>query len=114
MSDRSVKILFNGIIESIDKILSYTNGVEMENFKNDPKTRDAVLMQLIVLGETASRVPAEFRKVLPEIEWGRIVRSRNIIAHDYQGVDYDIIWRIVTIYLPPLRDSLKSKLAELD
>lgn len=114
MSERSAKILFDGIIESIDKILSYTANFELEDFKNDAKTRDAVLMQLIVLGETASRVPQEFRKLLPEVEWGRIVRSRNIIAHDYQGVDYEVVWRIVTLYLPPLRESLKSKLSEIE
>jgi uncharacterized protein with HEPN domain len=112
MSERSVRILLEGMIESIKAISAYTADINLEQFLADGKTRDAVLMQLMVLGETAARVPADFRKVLPEIEWGRIVRSRNIIAHDYQGIDYEIIWRIVTIYLPPLKESLSIKLSE--
>ncbi len=113
MSERSARILFDGIIESIDTIVTYTSNMDFEQFTQDRKTRDAVLMQLIVLGETANRVPAEFKKVLPEIEWGRIIRSRNIITHEYQGVDYQVIWRIVTLYLPPLRKSIESKLNDL-
>jgi len=76
MSERSTKILFDGMLDAIDSILLYTADMDYEKFNRDKKTRDAVLMQLIVLGETANRVPADLKKILPEIEWGRIIRSR--------------------------------------
>ena len=82
MSDRSAKVLFEGMLEAIDSILLYTANMDYETFNRDRKTRDAVLMQLIVLGETANRVPADLKKILPDIEWGRIIRSRNIISHE--------------------------------
>ena len=62
----------------------------------------------MVLGETAARVPNNFRNVLPDIEWGRIIRSRNIIAHEYHGIDYEIIWKIIKVYLAALKLSLES------
>lgn len=71
------------------------------------------LMQLIVIGEAASRIPRPIRKKLPDVEWNRIVRSRNIIVHEYGDVDYEIIWRIITSYLPDLKSSLKKILLEL-
>ena len=48
------------------------------------------------------------RLYAPEIEWTRIIRSRHIVVHDYFGVDYEIIWRIVQVHLPPLRASLQT------
>jgi uncharacterized protein with HEPN domain len=109
MSDKSSRVLFEGIVRSIDTILKYTEGFSQEQFSKDQKTRDAVLMQLMVLGETANRVPAESRKILPEVEWGRIITSRHIIAHEYNGIDYDVIWRIITHYLPELKQSIEAK-----
>jgi uncharacterized protein with HEPN domain len=113
MSERNVRILFQGIIDSIETIHQYTSNQNFEQFKTDQKTRDAVLMQLMVLGENANRVPENFRKILPEVEWGRIIRSRHIIAHEYQGIDYEVIWKIITVYLPDLKQSIKDKLSEL-
>jgi uncharacterized protein with HEPN domain len=114
MSERNVRILIDGIISSIDRIFSYTNGLDYSQFRSNQMVMDAVLMQLMVLGEHANRIPKDFRKILPDIEWGRIVRSRNIIAHEYHGIDYEIIWRIVIEYLPPLKTSLETKLKELE
>jgi len=109
MSERSAKVLFDGLLDAIDSISQYTVGMDFGKFNQDKKTRDAVLMQLIVLGETANRVPADLKKILPEVEWGRIIRSINIISHEYQGIDYQIIWRIVTVYLPELKKSIQGK-----
>lgn len=113
MSERDVRLLVDTIIRSVDTIQAYIDGHTMESFVDDQKTKDAVLMQLLVLGEAANRVPQSFRDILPDIEWTRIVRSRNIIAHDYQGIDFKVIWRIVTLYLPPLKNSLDNKLRSL-
>ena len=92
MSERQPSILLSDMLDSINAILEYTNGMDFEAFLNDRKTRDAVIRNLQVLGEAANRVPKISRDGYPEIEWMRIIRSRHILVHDYAGVDYEIVF----------------------
>jgi len=108
MSERQPSILLSDMLDSIDAILEYTNGMDFEVFLGDRKTRDAVVRNLQVLGEAANRVPKISRDVYPEIEWMRIIRSRHILVHDYAGIDYEIVWRIIEVHLPPLKDALRD------
>jgi uncharacterized protein with HEPN domain len=96
------------MLEAVERIGSYTEGLDFDQFVQDHKTADAVLRNLQVLGEAAGRVPEDVRAQAPDIEWTRIIRSRHIVVHDYFGVDYEIIWRIVQVHLPPLRASLQT------
>ncbi len=108
MSERQPSILLSDMLDSIDAILEYTTGMDFEAFLGDRKTRDAVVRNLQVLGEAANRVPKISRDVYPEIEWMRIIRSRHILVHDYAGIDYEIVWRIIEVHLPPLKDALRD------
>lgn len=96
------------MLDSIAAILAYTSGMDFEAFIDDRKTRDAVIRNLQVLGEAANRISKATRDGHPEIEWMRIIRSRHILVHDYSGIDYEIVWRIVETHLPPLRDALED------
>ena len=109
MSKRNANVLVSEMQDAVESILSYTKGMNQDGFAIDKKTKDAVLRNLIVLGEAVTRLPAEFRELHPQIEWEKIARSRHVIVHDYFDVDYEIIWKIVTVYLP----DLKVKLAGL-
>lgn len=108
MSDRPSEILFSDMLDSIAAILDYSAGMSFDAFVDDRKTRDAVIRNLQVLGEAANRVPKAIREQYPEIEWMRIIRSRHILVHDYAGIDYEIVWRIIEIHLPPLKDALEN------
>lgn len=96
------------MLGSINAILDYTDGINYEAFLDDRKTRDAVIRNLQVLGEAANRVPKAARDESPEIEWMRIIRSRHILVHDYSGIDYEIVWRIIEVHLPPLQIALQA------
>ena len=91
MSKRSPSLLITDIIESGQKILSYTNGLSFEQFLLDSKTVDAVIRNFEIIGEAASRLPDEFKDKYPDIEWHRIRGLRNRIVHDYSGIDYEIV-----------------------
>ncbi|WP_353722798.1 DUF86 domain-containing protein [Dyadobacter sp. 676] len=103
MSDRPSGILLSDMLDSISAILDYSAGMSFHAFMEDRKTRDAVIRNLQVLGEAANRVPKRVREQHPEIEWMRIIRSRHILVHNYAGVDYEIVWRIIEVHLPPLQ-----------
>jgi uncharacterized protein with HEPN domain len=110
MSERPAHVLLADMLEAVERILAYTDGMTYATFCEDSKTIDAVLRNLQVLGEAAGRVPEPVRERAPGIEWTRIVRSRHIVVHNYFGVDREIIWRIVEVHLPPLQIALRTLL----
>ncbi len=87
MSERAVHILVADMLEAVERIRTYTEGITFDEFLQDHKTSDAVLRNLQVLGEAANRVPEAVRMLASEIEWERIIRSRHIVVHDYFGID---------------------------
>lgn len=83
------------ILESIQKIKSYTAEHSFETFILDSKTIDAVIRNFEIIGEAANRLPEEFRDRNSEINWFRLRGFRNRIVHDYMGIDYRIVWTII-------------------
>lgn len=95
MSERVPRLLLADILDSVEAILSYTNQMSYEEFLADRKTKDAVARNIAVIGEAAKRIPDVVKTKYPLVEWQRIIRSRHIVVHEYAGVDYEIIWRIL-------------------
>lgn len=110
MSKRSSALLIEDMVDSGQKILSYTNGLTFEQFITDNKTVDAVVRNFEIIGEAANRLPEEFKEQHPDIDWHRIRGFRNRIVHDYFGIDFEIVWNIKESYLPGLIAKL-SKLS---
>lgn len=95
------------ILEAIEKIKiytsDYTNSLEFYR-ANTQKDFNATLNLLIAIGEEAKKIDPKIRKNSAEIDWKKIIGLRNIISHDYRGVDRDIVWNIVTTKLEILKD----------
>lgn len=108
MSKRLPKLLLDDILESGQKILSYTYDMSFEQFTNDSKTLDAVIRNFEIIGEAVNRLPEEFKEKHPKIDWHRIRGFRNRIVHDYFGIDYDIVWQIKESYLPSILKAITS------
>jgi uncharacterized protein with HEPN domain len=113
MRERPPKLLIGDMLDCVNKILLYTLNFSSEQFLKTSIVKDAVLRNLEVLGEAANKVPQEFKKQHEEIEWGKIIRSRNVVIHEYQSVDFNIVWTIVTVHIPPLKASLEKILKSL-
>lgn len=97
------------MIEAIDKIFEYTKGMNFEKFNQDDKIIDACLMQFQHLGETANKLKTHF----PEensIPYAEVVGFRNFIAHEYLGIDIDIVWNTVSKHLPLLKRKIETVL----
>ncbi|MBS3118571.1 DUF86 domain-containing protein [Candidatus Woesearchaeota archaeon] len=105
---KDAEIFLEHILESIEKIESYTAGVSEKKFKSSDQIQDAVIRNLEVIGEAAKNVPADFRGKFPEIRWKEISGMRDILIHQYFGVDLDIIWKIISDDLPKLEKAIKS------
>ena len=104
-------MLLVDMLEAVEVIQEYIVGLDYESFLTNRMVRDAVVRNVQVLGEAANRVTKSFRDQYITIEWIRIIRTRHILVHEYFGLDYEIMWRIITIHLPPLQQAIRSILA---
>jgi len=103
------------LIESINKVKLYSKEFkDADEFYHDQKSFDASMMQFVVIGEVISRLDENFKYSHSEIPWQKIKDFRNIIAHDYFGIDADEIWDIINNKLLPLENQITSLLKEMD
>jgi uncharacterized protein with HEPN domain len=77
-------------------------------FEVDEKAQDAAVLCLIVIGEAASRTGPHAKDLLPQIDWRRVVGMRNILVHDYGGIDLGEVWRTLDDDLPRLIAQLET------
>lgn len=84
-----------------------------EDFKADALRADAVLFNLMTIGEAVKNIPDEVRQRSPEIRWRDISRFRDRVVHHYFSLDLDIVWEIVTQHLAPLKSFADQLLSEI-
>ena len=109
MSKRDNVLLIHDMIESVQKIMTYTRDMSFDQFKSDSKTVDAVIRNFEVIGEAATRLTENYKNNNPEIEWSHLRGFRNRIVHEYFGIDLEIVWHIIEENLPELLTVLKNK-----
>jgi len=90
------------VIESLDKITTYTTGMAEVEFMQNSMCNEAVLFQLFVIGEAIAHIPNDILKKYP-YPWHSVKAQRNMIAHEYFGIRMDMIWSVVVNHLPELR-----------
>ena len=104
-------LILQAIIEAIDKVLKYSSEFDdAEKFYHDQKSFDACMMQFVVLAEMISKLTSEFKEDHSDIAWQKIKDFRNIIAHNYFGIDPDEIWDIIKNKIMPLKAQITSLL----
>lgn len=112
MSPREWRLRIEDMLESIDAIQRYVGDIDGISFTRGTAVFDAVLYNLVVIGEAASHVPDDVTARYPEIEWRGIRGMRHILAHEYFGASVDVVWKTVVDDLPTLRVQLERVLAE--
>jgi uncharacterized protein with HEPN domain len=89
---RDERLYIVQMLERAERIFEYTEGGHDE-FLTDPKTQDAVLRSFEVMGEAAKRVPQSIRDQAPEVPWKRLAGFRDVLIHQYEGVDLEEVWK---------------------
>ncbi len=108
MPPRNWKIRITDILECIEHIATYTQDMTLGEFQADQKSIDAVLRNLEIIGEAANHVPKEVVKRYPDLPWEEMRAMRNIVIHEYFGVNLNIIWHTIQVNLPSIVDRLKE------
>jgi uncharacterized protein with HEPN domain len=110
---RSARLYLNDMLEACDRVVAYTSGMDPAALAADAKTMDAVIRNMQVLGEASKRVPDHVRALAPAIPWREIAGMRDVIVHDYFGVDTDIVREVAFVHVPSLRDQLVALLEKV-
>ncbi len=101
------------ILEAIDKILEYTSGFEnADEFNDDSRNFDATMMNFVVIGEMVEKLSDDFIHNSPGIEWQKIKGLRNIVAHNYFGIDAEEVWQIIQSKIPSLKTDIRNLIQE--
>ncbi len=99
------------ILDGVRAALDYTDGMSFEEFAADRRTRDAVIRNLMMMGEAVRWIPGPIREAHPNVPWTTMRGVRNVVVHEYFGIDAQILWNTVAIDLPPLVGKLEAVLA---
>ena len=95
------------ILEAIREIQEYTLGTDVKTFTGNSMMYNASLRQLEIIGEAANHLSMEIHLDFPEVPWARIIGLRNLVIHEYFGVDDLSIWSVIQYNLPDLKEKIE-------
>lgn len=98
--NRNYNLYLEDMLTSMLRIEEYIGSMEFRKFKMTYMIVDAVIRNFEIIGEASKNVPAEIKNKYPEIPWKKMYGLRNLIAHEYFGIDYEMIWEISKNNLP--------------
>ncbi|SMO94638.1 HepT-like ribonuclease domain-containing protein [Gracilimonas mengyeensis] len=109
MSKRKPDVFLQDILESINRIQQFLEGVSEQEFYENVEKQDAVLRRLEIIGEAVKHLPQHVRNNHPDIPWRQIAGIRDIIIHEYFGVTLEMIWIVATEDI----EDLKMKIGKI-
>ena len=96
------------ILDSIEAVESFMEGVDSkEILSSSRKTKDAILHNFAIIGEAVNNLEGEYMNNNPHVEWDKIIAMRNIIIHEYFGIDMNLVWDTIKEDLPVLKKQIK-------
>jgi uncharacterized protein with HEPN domain len=107
---REWRLRVRDILQAVERIEAFTRGLTFEAFAADERTIAAVSYELLVIGEAARRVTQATRDLAPDVPWQDMADMRNVVAHEYFGVDITIVWQTATQDVAKLGAPLRTLL----
>ncbi len=107
-SSRDWSFRIADILNAIDKIEHYTHGMTLAQFRKNDLVIDAVIRNFEIIGEASKSIPQTIQENYSEIPWRQMSGMRNLLIHEYFGVDVDTVWHTAKKQLPILKDQLNK------
>ncbi len=105
---RDIRVYIEDILDSITKIEQYTQTINEEDFLTNTQLQDAVLRRLEIIGEAVKNIPQAFRDKYPNIPWKKIAGLRDVLIHEYFGVNMRRAWKLAKQDIFVLSDKLQK------
>ncbi len=112
--DKDPKLFLKHILESVQQIEEYVGGISREQFLASPQIQDAVMRRLAVIGEATKNLPNDMREKYAQIPWNNIAGMRDMLIHEYFGVDTEMVWNTIEKDLPVFKTRVENILAALE
>ncbi|MBO8172347.1 MAG: DUF86 domain-containing protein [Bacillaceae bacterium] len=109
---RRNKLYLKDILQSMEKIDTYTRGLDYDTFMADEMRKDAVIRNLEIIGEAAKHVSHDIKKRYPDVPWNRMVGLRNDLIHEYYELDPHILWQVITVNIPDTKPWIEQILSD--
>ena len=107
-TQRNYILYLEDMLLSMTRIKEYIKDVDFKNFKLNNMVVDAVIRNFEVIGEASKNIPADIKEKYPEIPWKKMYGLRNLISHEYFGVDYEMLWKLRIITCLKTKQILKK------
>lgn len=105
-SSRPWSFRIKDILEAIERIQEFTDGMSFIEFDNNRMALDAVIRNFEIIGEAGNNIPISIQNQYLQIPWKQIISMRNSLIHEYFGTDNSIIWDTIQLHLPKLKSQL--------
>lgn len=110
MSERTPQLFLQDILDSGESIQTYVQGVTFEQFERERMRYSAVIREFEIIGEAVGKLPEVMKDRFPDVPWQDIKDFRNLLTHEYFGIDLQIVWNTVQSDLPQLLAAVKEML----
>lgn len=103
---KDAKVFLGHIFECIELIQIYLAEQTFDSFKSSVQLQDSLIRRLEIIGEAIKNLPEDLKKKFPGVAWKNIAGMRDILIHEYFGIDLDLTWRVLTKEIPKLRKQI--------
>lgn len=109
---RDYVMFLEDIIDSTEKMEKFVDGLNLEKFKEDEKTIFAVIKAFEIIGEATKNIPARVKNKYKEVPWRQMAGMRNVLIHEYFGVNMNRVWKTIKEDMPDLKNKISKMLEE--